>query len=214
VTIEVVEVRTKLSDLTLQLGNLVVVYTVDSLQLGRVKPFLPLQRGGVRSVHARLPPDEDDNVRDQESTHAPARCGLQDRCEQRIHRSPPRLVPVWHTGARVEFITIIVTFVGTIKRSSIDQRPEDLKVVQHSGDDDDDEFVEPTQPPSWGDLVRRAHYTLLPTLYVDEHSSTGDLLWQQVLEQRAIRAWLIVACVVIPLLIVIATVTVAVIVGR
>lgn len=46
--------------------------------------------------------------------------------------------------------------------------------------------------PTIGDVVTRWRYTLAPTLYTDEDSDTGDLLWQQVLEQRAIRGWLVV----------------------
>lgn len=47
-------------------------------------------------------------------------------------------------------------------------------------------------PPSPSDVLRRWRYTLGPTLYIDENSDVSELLWQQVLEQRAIRAWLVV----------------------
>lgn len=62
---------------------------------------------------------------------------------------------------------------------------------QPEHDDDDDDRTEDTSySPTIGDVVTRWHYTLSPTLYVDENSSTSDLLWQQVLEQRAVRHWL------------------------
>jgi hypothetical protein len=54
-------------------------------------------------------------------------------------------------------------------------------------DDDGGNYV-----PTVADTLTRWRYTLTPTLYVNEESSTGELLWQQVLEQRAIRAWLVV----------------------
>jgi hypothetical protein len=53
------------------------------------------------------------------------------------------------------------------------------------GDDEDE------APPTVRDVLTRWRYTLTPTLYVDEHSSTNDILWQQVLEHRAIRGWLV-----------------------
>jgi hypothetical protein len=61
---------------------------------------------------------------------------------------------------------------------------------QDGGDDADFQHV-----PTLGDTLTRWRYTLAPTLYTDEDSSTNDLLWQQVLEQRAIRAWLVVLAV-------------------
>lgn len=60
---------------------------------------------------------------------------------------------------------------------------------------DDDELDEVNgddgYTPSVADVVRRWRYTLCPTLYTNEDSSTDDLLWQQVLETRAVRAWLV-----------------------
>jgi hypothetical protein len=61
--------------------------------------------------------------------------------------------------------------------------------------DDDELFDE--GPPTVGDTLRRWQYTLTPTLYVDESSDVTDLLWQQTLEQRAIRGWLIVLCTLV-----------------
>jgi len=48
--------------------------------------------------------------------------------------------------------------------------------------------------PTWSDRVVTLRYTLWPTRYTDEDSTTTDLLWQQVLEQRGIRSWLAVGC--------------------
>lgn len=64
---------------------------------------------------------------------------------------------------------------------------------------DDDDYVE---PPTVGDTVRRWRYTLTPTLYVDESSDVTDLLWQQTLEQRAIRGWIVVLCALLALVVV------------
>lgn len=61
--------------------------------------------------------------------------------------------------------------------------------------DDDDAFDE--DPPTVGDTLKRWQYTLTPTLYVDESSDVTDLLWQQTLEQRAIRGWLVVLCALV-----------------
>jgi len=75
---------------------------------------------------------------------------------------------------------------------------------EHDGGEDGDfQHV-----PTLGDTFTRWRYTLAPTLYTDEDSSTNDLLWQHVLEQRAIRAWLVVlaalAGVTLPLALVVA----------
>lgn len=59
---------------------------------------------------------------------------------------------------------------------------------------DDDDYDE---PPTVADVVRRWRYTLTPTLYVDEDSDVTELLWQQTLEQRATRGWLIVLCALV-----------------
>lgn len=67
--------------------------------------------------------------------------------------------------------------------------------------------------PTIGDVVTRWRYTLAPTLYTDEDSDTGDLLWQQVLESRAIRGWLVVLAVVLPLCTTVVTVTLLLTVG-
>lgn len=61
--------------------------------------------------------------------------------------------------------------------------------------DDDDAYDEGT--PTVGDALRRWQYTLTPTLYVDESSDVTELLWQQTLEQRAIRGWLVVLCALV-----------------
>lgn len=50
------------------------------------------------------------------------------------------------------------------------------------------------------DVVRRWWYTLMPQQYTDEDSDVTELLWQQILEQRALRHWLIVLCVLIAVL--------------
>jgi hypothetical protein len=42
------------------------------------------------------------------------------------------------------------------------------------------------------DRLRSFFFTRRPTLYTKENSDSEDLLWQQVLEQRALRAWLLV----------------------
>lgn len=61
-------------------------------------------------------------------------------------------------------------------------------------DDGDDGVAEhrARYAPTWSDRLTTLRYTLWPTRYVDEHSDTTDLLWQQVLEQRGIRSWLAV----------------------
>lgn len=56
-------------------------------------------------------------------------------------------------------------------------------------------------PETPRDVVTRWRYTLTPTLYVDEHSTEKELLWQQVLEQRAVRAWLVATWVALLLLV-------------
>lgn len=61
-----------------------------------------------------------------------------------------------------------------------------------SGDLNDGADDDASYTPTLGDTLTRWRYTLSPTLYTDENSSTNDLLWQQVLEQRAVRAWLVV----------------------
>ena len=72
---------------------------------------------------------------------------------------------------------------------------------QHRRDEDDEHDGVPEDYASnVTERVTYWRYTLSPTLYVDENSSTSDLLWQQVLEQRAIRHWLIVLWMTIPLL--------------
>lgn len=62
--------------------------------------------------------------------------------------------------------------------------------------DDGDEVFD-DGPPTVGDTLKRWQYTLTPTLYVDENSDVTDLLWQQTLEQRAIRGWLVVLCALV-----------------
>jgi hypothetical protein len=62
---------------------------------------------------------------------------------------------------------------------------------------DGDDGYPQVGPPSWSDRATTLRYTLWPTLYVDEHSDTSDLLWQQVLEQRGIRSWLATLTVVL-----------------
>jgi hypothetical protein len=69
--------------------------------------------------------------------------------------------------------------------------------VTNPHDRDADDEGEARYVPTVGDTVTRWRYTLTPTLYTDEDSSTNDLLWQQVLEQRAIRAWLVVLAVLV-----------------
>ncbi len=61
----------------------------------------------------------------------------------------------------------------------------------------DDDYHEHDEPTTVADAMRRWRYTLTPTLYVDENSDVNDLLWQQVLEQRATRGWLTVLCAVL-----------------
>lgn len=69
---------------------------------------------------------------------------------------------------------------------------------QHRADDDDgDDGVDGTPRdlgygPSVHDRLVYWRYTLSPTTYVDEGSTSSDLLWQLVLEERAVRHWLIV----------------------
>lgn len=57
------------------------------------------------------------------------------------------------------------------------------------------------------DVARRVFYVTFPVNYVDENSSVEQLLWQHVLEQRAIRStvWCvgaIVATLLLPIAIV------------
>lgn len=63
--------------------------------------------------------------------------------------------------------------------------------------------------PTLGDTFTRWRYTLTPTLYTDEDSSTNDLLHQQVLEQRAIRAWLVVLATLLGIALLLALVVAA-----
>jgi hypothetical protein len=53
--------------------------------------------------------------------------------------------------------------------------------------------------PSLNDELNRIRYTMSPTLYTDEDSTVNELLWQLVLEVRAVRHWIIVACVMLAL---------------
>lgn len=64
-------------------------------------------------------------------------------------------------------------------------------------DDDDLYDGEQDGPPTLNDTLRRFSYTLNPTLYTDEDSDVSELLWQQVLEQRALRGWLVVTNVIL-----------------
>jgi hypothetical protein len=75
--------------------------------------------------------------------------------------------------------------------------------LNYQDDDDDDDDGTSVVPESPRDALRRWRYTLSPTLYVDENSTVPDLLWQQVLEQRAQRGWLITIFVVLALLVVV-----------
>lgn len=59
-----------------------------------------------------------------------------------------------------------------------------------TGDDERDEVNQDGYVPSLADVAHRWRYTLAPTLYTNEDSSVEELLWQQVLEKRAIRGWL------------------------
>lgn len=78
----------------------------------------------------------------------------------------------------------------------------------NTNDDESFENGETHHVPSIGDAVTRWRYTLAPTLYTDESSDTNELLWQQILETRAVRAWLVVlalaACVTLPLALIVA----------
>lgn len=67
--------------------------------------------------------------------------------------------------------------------------------------------------PTIGDVVTRWRYTLTPTCYTDENSDTTDLLWQQTLETRAVRAWLVVLTVLVPLCTVAVIVTLLLVLG-
>lgn len=61
-------------------------------------------------------------------------------------------------------------------------RPDD-------GDDTDDNEAQ-IYAPSIADVVTRWRYTLSPTTYVSDDSTIEEILWQQLLEQRAARHWL------------------------
>lgn len=69
--------------------------------------------------------------------------------------------------------------------------------TRHDPSDDD-------QPPLGSltivDVLRRWRYTLAPTLYTHDEEQPGPLLWQLVLEARAVRAWLVVISVALLLL--------------
>lgn len=54
--------------------------------------------------------------------------------------------------------------------------------------DDDDDI--PPYTPTVADTVTRWRYTLSPTTYVGDDSTTDEILWQLLLEQRATRHWL------------------------
>lgn len=69
----------------------------------------------------------------------------------------------------------------------------------------DDEMYDEQAPDTVADELRRWRYVLTPTLYVDESSDVTDYLWQQVLEQRAIRGWLVVLCAVLIVLVLVLT---------
>lgn len=70
-------------------------------------------------------------------------------------------------------------------------------------DEDDNDRV---QRRTVRDELVRIIYTMNPTLYVDDDSTTTDLLWQQVLEQRATRYWIALGCGLITVLGVVALV--------
>lgn len=62
---------------------------------------------------------------------------------------------------------------------------------------DRDDASPPTPPRDLTTAFWYLRYTLSPTLYTDENSDVNDLLWQQVLELRGIRAWLAVIATVL-----------------
>lgn len=64
-----------------------------------------------------------------------------------------------------------------------------------------DDDYDDNAPNTLRDHVRQHWYTLMPRLYVDENSSVDELLWQQILEQRAHRLLLIWVGIVVPLVI-------------
>lgn len=66
-----------------------------------------------------------------------------------------------------------------------------------TSDDDTYDEIHDEEPLTIGDTLRRWRYTLTPEQYTDESSDVTDLLWQQVLEQRAIRGWLVVLCALV-----------------
>lgn len=74
------------------------------------------------------------------------------------------------------------------------------------GDDGGDAENTP-HVPTVGDTLTRWRYTLAPTLYTDEDSTSSELLWQQVLETRAVRAWLVVLATLIGVMIPVALIT-------
>lgn len=60
------------------------------------------------------------------------------------------------------------------------------------------------------DRLRSFFFTLSPVLYTNEDSTVEELLWQQVLEARALRAWLlVVSCTIAVSTIVLVAVAVA-----
>lgn len=73
--------------------------------------------------------------------------------------------------------------------------------------DDRDDAPPPKHERDLADHARYLRYTLLPTLYTDENSDVNDLLWQQVLELRGIRAWLAVIATVLLAALVVTVVT-------
>lgn len=50
------------------------------------------------------------------------------------------------------------------------------------------------------DALLRWRYTLSPRVYTDDDSTTGEQLWQQTIEVRAVRAWLVVCALLLALL--------------
>lgn len=61
-----------------------------------------------------------------------------------------------------------------------------------------------------GDALTRVRLMLSPQLYTDETSSVEELLQQQVIEQRAVRAWLVVCATLLATLTVLLFVVAAV----
>lgn len=69
--------------------------------------------------------------------------------------------------------------------------------TRHDPSDDD---LPPAGSLTVADVLRRWRYTLAPTLYTHDEEQPGPLLWQLVLEARAVRAWLVVVSVTLLLL--------------